>query len=85
MRSFRNINIMSYCNGTIRVADIINTIKTSMSEIGYSDEEIKKSNPGQNSLNEFYIEQNNQMKEEEIIDFTNEQSVINAMMKKAIR
>lgn len=43
MRSFRNINIMSYCNGTIRVADIINTIKTSMSEIGYSDEEIKKS------------------------------------------
>ena len=45
-------------------------------------EEIKKSNPGQNSLNEFYIEQNNQMKEEEIIDYTNEQSVINAMMKK---
>lgn len=43
MRSFRNINIMSYCDGTIRVANIVEATKRIMSEMGYSGSEIESS------------------------------------------
>ena len=42
-----------------------------------------KPKPGGNDLNEYYIQKNNQMKEEEeVVDETNEQSVLKSTMKK---
>lgn len=40
MKKFRNINIMSYCNGTQRAVDIISNLREKMEKRGYSNEEI---------------------------------------------
>ena len=42
-----------------------------------------KPRPGGNDLNEYYLQKNSgEIKEEEVVDETNEQSVLNATMKK---
>ena len=69
----------------VSVFDFIGLILENLhSELNKSvNKDENKPNPGANDLNEYYLQKNNQMKEEEeVVDETNEQSVLNATMLK---
>lgn len=40
-KKLRNFNILAYCNGNERVSEIIETLKTNMTEVGYTKEEVE--------------------------------------------
>jgi len=40
MKKFRNINIMSYCDGTERVIGIVQNLRSKMQERGYSEQDL---------------------------------------------
>ena len=42
MRNMRNVNMMSYCDGTLQVQSIETNLLNKMQEIGYTDEECEK-------------------------------------------
>ncbi len=42
MKNMRNVNIMSYCNGTLLVQNIEKALISKMQELGYTDEECEK-------------------------------------------
>ncbi|MBE5822387.1 MAG: hypothetical protein E7311_07385 [Clostridiales bacterium] len=42
MKRMRNVNIMSYCDGTVKVQEIENILINRMKEVGYTEDEIKQ-------------------------------------------
>ena len=42
MKNMRNVNLLSYCNGTILAKEIENILINKMNDLGYKEEEIKK-------------------------------------------
>jgi len=42
MKNMRNVNMMSYCDGTFNIADILECLYSKMEEIGYLPDEIRQ-------------------------------------------